>query len=216
MENHRRTDSSVAAQANTNMNYWIARGTQKHGPYSLEDVRGMLGAGSIAPGDLAWKDGMPQWLPVGQVLATQPAAAGGAPPPYGYAPPQQVAQPVYYPPPIPSDLHWGLVLLFSILTFGIFGIVWIFIEASYVKRIDPRSNAIVLLVVSFLVPFAGLICFFIAIFSMRNSLATYYNYTEPINLRLSGVMTFFFSTLYFQHHLTRIAQWKRTGILTPQ
>jgi hypothetical protein len=51
---------------------------------------------------------------------------------------------------------------------------------------------------------------------MRQSLVTYYNMTEPIGLRLSGVMTFFFSTLYFQHHFSRIGDWKRTGILTPQ
>ena len=39
---------------------------------------------------------------------------------------------------------------------------------------------------------------------------------EPINLRLSGVMTFFFNILYFQYHFTRIAEWKRTGMLSPQ
>jgi hypothetical protein len=43
----------------------------------------------------------------------------------------------------------------------------------------------------------------------------YYNSTEPINLRLSAVMTFFFNTLYFQYHMSRIADWKRTGYLRP-
>ena len=42
----------------------------------------------------------------------------------------------------------------------------------------------------------------------------YYNSVEPINLRLSGVMTFFFNILYLQYHMTRIARWKQTGILT--
>src|ERR1051325_9971657 len=120
------------------MSYWIARSGQKHGPYSLDDVRRMHSAGSIAPGDLAWMDGMPQWLPVGQVLAPQPAAAGVAPP-YSYAPPQPIGAPGVYAPSLPPDLHWALVLLFTIVTFGIFGIVWVFIEASYVKRVDPRD-----------------------------------------------------------------------------
>jgi hypothetical protein len=51
---------------------------------------------------------------------------------------------------------------------------------------------------------------------MRDALVEYYNTVEPINLRLSGVMTFFFSFLYFQYHFSRIANWKRTGYLLPQ
>jgi hypothetical protein len=56
----------------------------------------------------------------------------------------------------------------------------------------------------------------VAVFRMRRGLLTYYNSTEPIQLRLSGFMTFFFSIYYFQHHLRRIAQWKKTGQLVPQ
>jgi hypothetical protein len=51
---------------------------------------------------------------------------------------------------------------------------------------------------------------------MRSSLVQYYNTVEPISLKLSGVMTFFFNIYYFQHHFSRIAEWKRTGRLTPQ
>jgi membrane-bound ClpP family serine protease len=53
----------------------------------------------------------------------------------------------------------------------------------------------------------------IAIFGMRSSLVRYYNSVEPMGLKLSGVMTFFFNILYFQYHLTRIANWKTTGVL---
>src|SRR5262249_9368536 len=143
--------------------------------------------------------------------------------------PQAAPMPGYYPPPMPPTLHWGLVLLFSILTLGLFGIVWIFIEANYVKRVDTRTNAVTLLIFwivlefTFWIPFLGflaavgsIVCYFMAVFAMRQSLVMYYNTVEPIGLRLSGVMTFFFATLYFQHHLSRIAEWKRTGILTPQ
>jgi len=56
----------------------------------------------------------------------------------------------------------------------------------------------------------------VAIFKARSLLLEYYNTVEPINLRLSGVMTFFFNILYFQYHFTRIAEWKRTGMLSPQ
>jgi hypothetical protein len=54
----------------------------------------------------------------------------------------------------------------------------------------------------------------VAIFGMRGSLVRYYNTVEPMGLRLSGVMTFFFSFLYFQYHMSRIAKWKKTGVLS--
>jgi len=62
----------------------------------------------------------------------------------------------------------------------------------------------------------AVVCQIMAWFSMRNSLVNYYNTVEPIGLRLSGVMTFFFNVYYFQYHFTRIAEWKTTGVLIPQ
>ncbi|QHN04680.1 DUF4339 domain-containing protein [Granulicella sp. WH15] len=44
----------------------------------------------------------------------------------------------------------------------------------------------------------------IARFQHRESLLEHFNGPEPIGLRLSGVMTFFFGGLYFQYHLNRI------------
>jgi hypothetical protein len=46
-------------------------------------------------------------------------------------------------------------------------------------------------------------------FTMRNELEKHYNTVEPMGLRLSGVMTFFFGGLYFTYHLNRIADMKR-------
>jgi hypothetical protein len=51
----------------------------------------------------------------------------------------------------------------------------------------------------------------IAVFGMRSSLVRYYNSVENIGLKLSGVMTFFFSILYFQYHFSRIAEMKKRG-----
>ena len=53
----------------------------------------------------------------------------------------------------------------------------------------------------------------IGVFGMRRSLVNYYNTVEPIGLKLSGVMTFFFAIFYFQYHFNRIANWKQTGVL---
>ena len=57
-------------------------------------------------------------------------------------------------------------------------------------------------------------------FTMRSDLEEYYNTTENINLRLEGagsaLLTLFFPVYYLQWHFSRIAKWKKTGVLTPQ
>ena len=55
---------------------------------------------------------------------------------------------------------------------------------------------------------------YIGIFSIRSAMEDYYNSRENIGLMLSGVMTFFFRTIYLQYHVNRIAKWKKTGVLT--
>ena len=212
--------------------------------------------------DLAWAEGLPNWAPLSQVIPAEAPAYAPAPAP----PPPPAAQPNYgalgaqavgaqaaaatmpapTAGPIPPNLHWGLVLLISLFTFGLFGVVWIFVESSFVKKIDPRNISRALFIVAFLLDFAyaGMmifagfagrgndvqviaamgslialviaVCALVAIFKMRSSLVHYYNTVEPIGLKLSGVMTFFFNIYYFQHHFSRIAEWKRTGRLTPQ
>jgi GYF domain 2 len=56
------------------MNYQINRGGQQSGPYSLGDLQSMMAGGQIAPGDLAWCEGMPAWLPVSHLVGSHPAA----------------------------------------------------------------------------------------------------------------------------------------------
>jgi succinate dehydrogenase/fumarate reductase cytochrome b subunit len=142
-------------------------------------------------------------------------------------------------------MHWAVVLILAWFT-GIFGLIWFFIQAGYVKKIDPASRARKFLIfgllamlavtvaifvsagaaamgstesgaaVGFLaviLVIASMVFWFSAIFGMRRSLIDYFNTVEPIGLRLSGAMTFFFNILYFQYHLSRIAEWKRTGTL---
>lgn len=157
-------------------------------------------------------------------------------PPYG-GQPSTVTQ-----GPTPPDFHWGLVLLIGIFTCAIFLWVWLLVEAAFVKKIRPQSNglmfAILAMVCSYggqfvrvfgvlgrtmgltplggLLALASLVLVLVAVFSMKSDLEEYYNSVEPINLRLSGVMVFFFAVFYFQHHFSRISRWKKTGILEPQ
>jgi uncharacterized protein DUF4339 len=145
-------------------------------------------------------------------------------------------------PIIPTDFHWALVLLIGVFTCGLFNYAWLIVEAAFVRKLKSDSKSlllIILAVASFLVggfvngflaalshgqatPFgslfslAGLVLYLIGVFQMKSDLEDYYNSTEPIHLQLSGVMVFFFNVYYFQHHLSRIARWKKTGILAPQ
>jgi hypothetical protein len=252
------------------MKYYIQRQLNEYGPYTLADLQRYVAQGSILLTDLTRSEGMTDWVPVSQVIgnipipAPQPvipmpgSAMPGAGNVYGatgtvYGGPVQVpgAVPVYGAPVVPGlmppDFHWALVLLVSFFC-SIFQIVWLFIEAGFVKRVDGESKGIAFLagalvtqivagivfvtsvgmspdrqdpspavfVPFFFIAIAGVVLHLIGVFRMRSSLQNYYNTVEPINLRLSGVMTFFFAVFYFQYHFSRIANWKRTGYLEPQ
>jgi hypothetical protein len=165
----------------------------------------------------------------GQVPVYQQPQSGGAQPAYA----GQSGG------PLPPDLHWGLVLLFGVLC-GIFMWVWIFVQANFVKKLRPDTKCMLFyglgvagIVLGYIViiagaaakedaitAFAGLIflvaCVFIIMghFSLKNSLEDYYNTVEPLQLQLSGVMTFFFNVIYFQYHFNWIRQYKLTGVRT--
>lgn len=143
---------------------------------------------------------------------------------------------------VPPDFHWGLVVLVGIFTCGLFFSAWLIVEAAFVRKIKPESKGLMLVIIAVagsylggfangfisamnhtnpqplghLITIAFSIVFLVAAFQMRSDLEEYYNTIEPINLKLSGVMTFFLAIFYFQHHFSRIAQWKKTGILAPQ
>jgi len=214
---------------------------------------------------------VPAASPMGAIPQTPPPGnpydpAPYAPPAYGQVPagygappasyPQPGFAPVGYPQqgyaqpmgggPIPPALHWGLVLILGMVTFGLFQIVWVFVQTGFIKKIDPKNNSRMLFVLTVILEFvsvglsmsvmflgagraggmiaalglpvslAAAVCALLALFKMRSSMLQYYNTVEPIQLKLSGVMTFFFNIYYFQYHFSRIAEWKKTGRLVPQ
>lgn len=61
---------------------------QQMGPYSLEEVRAALQAGSVNASDLAWVEGTPSWVPLSSIVN----APAGNPPGFGAA-----AQPIGSP-----------------------------------------------------------------------------------------------------------------------
>ena len=183
----------------------LARGGKALGVWPEDTIRAYYAEGRVAPDDLVWTAGMAQWLPAKLVFGR--AAV-----------------------PPPPKLHWGWVLLLAIATLGLFYVIWAFVQAVWVRRIDPSSNALKLLVVYLvltvvgelvadnasrdtllviagaLTSLAGMVVSIVTYFSMRRSLLAHYNGVEPIGLRLSWWMTLVFNVLYFQHHFTRIAK----------
>jgi hypothetical protein len=164
-----------------------------------------------------------------------PQYAQGAP--YGQAVPYTQAAPDTGI--VPPNLHWVLLLILCITY--IFPFIWAIKQGSFAHKIEQGSSAtwgfVLWLVCSvgglwvnisilsggaqaapsqlpLVLGAASFVGYYWGVFGTKKAMETYYNSVEPIQLQLSGVMTFFFGILYLQYHMSRIAQWKKTGVLT--
>jgi hypothetical protein len=62
--------------------YTISRNGEQFGPYSETDMRAHINSGHVLSDDLAWKEGMANWLPVSQIFSSgMQRNAVAAPPP---------------------------------------------------------------------------------------------------------------------------------------
>lgn len=61
--------------------YTISRNGEQFGPYSEGDLRAHINSGQVLSNDLAWKEGMTNWLPVSQVFSTGTQSSHVAAPP---------------------------------------------------------------------------------------------------------------------------------------
>jgi len=79
------------------MQIHISRGEDSSGPFTLEQVRDYLAEGILLPDDLAWHEGLENWIPLSQLVAPpvapQPVAAIPAVPE-----PTQTVEPVVAAP----------------------------------------------------------------------------------------------------------------------
>lgn len=220
------------------MQYQVTRNGQMYGPYTLEDLQRYVASGHILPVDLAKGEDQTEWVPVAQLLGMagyEAPSYATAPPavPAMYAP---AGGAQFEDPP---NLHWGLELLLGFFTCGLFVVVWNLVLAAWAKRIEPMGQALmyyiiatVLIVLNFggsfgtfiavahhhqphqnvvggLIGIAAWVVRLIARFVLRESLLQHYNGPEPLGLRLSAVMTFFFGGLYFQYKLNEVNQIKQ-------
>ena len=219
------------------MNYRVKRDDQEFGPYSLSDLQQYVQSDHILLQDLAQSEGMIEWVPVSQILGDIPiplAIQAGA---YGGLDPDAATSQIV---PLPPNLHWGWLLLLDVLTRSLFNLIWALIQANWARKLSGKNTALVLVAMypagiisgvvmavmgaaaneSTLSAFAGVlivagsICLIVGSFKIRDAMEEYYNSVENIGLSLSGVMVFFFSVIYIQFHINRIARWKKTGELS--
>lgn len=238
------------------MQYHVARNGQTYGPYTLEDLRRYVASGNVLLTDTAKSDEMADWVPVSQLLGGAGEGATGVP--FGTAPSanDSAAQPAFgapvagysapvtaYAPAIgvedPPNLNWGLLLLFGLLTCGVFTVIYDLIQAFWWKRIEPATRVVTFYLICYacyfvnvlistgnmvamrhghrpnllgsLFSIAGFVLLLVARFTFRGELERHYNTVEPVGLTLGGVMTFFFGGLYFQYHFNRINTIKQAA-----
>lgn len=126
------------------MNYFIKREMNEYGPYTLADLQKYVASGNVLLTDLCRSEGLTDWVPVSQVIGNIPVPAAPQPAAgtvYG-GQPAYAAAPTVSPYPPPPNLHWALVLLLGFVTCGIFSVVWIMVEAVWVKKVQPASKGV--------------------------------------------------------------------------
>ena len=228
-----------------------------------EDMPDWLPVSQILGQPVGQTPGQLENQPLGSPAAF-PAGTGVFSSEPGQAPLQTAYPPTGYPPqyaaptagalaasrfPDPPNLHWGLVIVLSLVTNNLFLIIWEFVQAAWLKKVQPDATAMKKYITAYALLIGGLIvlmisggvfaatsqagntpvagiliallgvaaCFggvvmaIVARFSFRASMEEHFNGPEPIGLRLSGAMTFFFGAFYFQYHLNRINELKQAA-----
>jgi hypothetical protein len=213
------------------MEYLVRRGEEQFGPYTLAELQEYVQSGRVLPGDMAKSEGLADWVPVSQILGNIPIPA--AAPAVTAAPPQDLVS-------LPPNMHWIILLILVLITRQLFNWIWAFVLANWARRLSGKNTAMVLVAmypggfiagviamamsaqmqspaiagIGGLLIIGGAIAYIVGVFKIKNAMEEYYNSRENISLVLSGVMTFFFSTVYLQYHINSIARWKKTGVLS--
>jgi hypothetical protein len=219
------------------MTYQVSRNGQMYGPYTLEDLQRYVASGNILPSDVAKSEEMPEWLPVGQILGTTAATPSPAyAAPLAYPQPSGVLYPD--PPNLNWGLElllgfltcgifvmvWNLIIaswanrvqpaskalifyiIATVLIFLNVGSSWTVFFAALHHHFTPHHPNII----GNFIGIATWVMRLIARFTLRDTLEQHFNGPEPLGLRLSAVMTFFFGGIYFQYKLNEINQIKQT------
>ena len=125
------------------MNYFIKRELNEYGPYSLADLQKYVASGNILLTDLCRSEGLTDWVPVSQVIGNIPVPAAPQPvAPAAYGAAGTYPAPVASPYPPPPNLHWGICVLLGVVTCGVFALVWLMVQAVWIRKVQPASKSV--------------------------------------------------------------------------
>jgi hypothetical protein len=171
------------------MLYHVSRNGENFGPYTLEDLQRYLASGNVLLTDLAKSDDMTEWIPVSQIVGVVTPAISLHPGASTYAESLQAY-------PDPPKLHWALVLVIGMFTCGIFSLVWMFIQASWMRKVKPDSKVLFYYI-------AAIVVYVISIFAQVEKMIAI-RHGNPVGV---------FTALYLVCALTYLALFL-TGIFT--
>src|ERR1700674_3852890 len=179
------------------MEYFVKRGDQRFGPYSLSDLQHYVHSGDVTLEDFTQSEGMADWVPVSHVLGNIPAmAVAGGGTAVAIVPETQLV-------PLPPNLHWSIVLILGVLTRQLFNLVWALVQGNWARKLSGDNKPLVLVamypagMVAGILTIAlyrgaaalgglfiigGAIVYIVGIFSIRSAMEEYYNSTENIGL----------------------------------
>ena len=84
------------------MNWFYAKNGSQQGPLSTDEIKSRIAMGEIGANDLAWCEGMSDWLPIGQIpqlKIEEPVREESPPPVFGAPAPVASASPSPYQSP---------------------------------------------------------------------------------------------------------------------
>jgi hypothetical protein len=134
-------------------------------------------------------------------------------------------------PGVPLFIPFWAVLLLTLVTLGLFPLMMLLMQASFVRSLRGSKSPQILgaLVTIFILAsvivrlysptiaaileLTATVAVIAALLQISAALDDYYTNVEPIGLHLSSFLTILFGVFYIQYHLSRIAEWKRTGTL---
>lgn len=105
--------------------YHISVRGEKLGPLTTDEVQRKIAAGEVTLNDMAWKAGLPDWVPLRVLMppALPPSAATSSPPPL---PKNIPGMPIVYPvlsPPKKKSMTWLWVTLSIVLVLAFVGVI---------------------------------------------------------------------------------------------
>jgi len=130
--------------------FYTVNGQQSQSPVSDAQIKQMAQSGQLQPTDMIWKDGMPNWVAASTIKGLFPASRPGSneSPSLEVTPAKKPASRKAAVEPADEDqeqsgglagMHPILVLVLTLCTGGIFGLVYAFLVGSAYSNPDQRE-----------------------------------------------------------------------------